>query len=481
MAKSIYLINPKEISPGYFGLEVSGRLNGRPQALIADLTTTTLAAMVPSDWRIALCDERIQRVDRATDADVVGITGKITQRDGMIELADHFRSQGKLVMIGGCYASLNPDDIRPHCDILVVGEVEEFAPEIFDDIARGHWRDEYVGGKVDLSLSPVPRWDLYPRDRAVSGAIQTSRGCPFECEFCDVIQYAGRKQRHKQIDQVLRELDLLYHQGYRDVFLADDNFTVYRRRAKELLSALRDWNRAAKNGRVAFSTQVSIDAGRDSEMLDLAVEAGLDIVFIGIETPNEDSLRETKKRQNLNRSLTDDVRNFVAHGIRVTGGIIVGFDSDGPDIFDMQRKFIETLPVPTLTIGSLVAPAQTPLHARLQAEGRLVGSDRLGALDPFHTNIVPKQMSRQELLEGVQSLCLSVYAPAAFEHHVMKFIAAFPSRAANPRPAPPPTQYQPLVPQYSQNRDGQRHGRAENVPAAYSPLAKLSPPTSYAP
>jgi radical SAM superfamily enzyme YgiQ (UPF0313 family) len=205
-------------------------------------------------------------------------------------------------VIGGSYASLNPDDVRPHCDILVVGEVEEIAPQIFDDIASERWRDEYVGGKVDLSMWPVPRWNLCTRDRAVSGAIQTSRGCPFECEFCDVIQYVGRKQPHKQIDQVLRELDLLYEQGYRDVFLADDNFTVYRKRAKELLSALRDWNRAAKHGRVAFSTHVSIDVGRDGELLDLAVEVGLKIVFIGIETPNEDSLRETKKRRNRNRS-----------------------------------------------------------------------------------------------------------------------------------------------------------------------------------
>ena len=134
-------------------------------------------------------------------------------------------------------------------------------------------------------------------------------------------------------------------------------------------------------------------------------------MFIGIETPNEDSLRETKKRQNLNRNLADDVRKFLAHGIGVTGGIIVGFDSDGPDIFEMQLKFIEELPVPILSIGTLVAPSQTPLNARLRAEGRLIGTDRMVAADPFHTNIVPKQMSRQELLEGVRSLCLTVYAP----------------------------------------------------------------------
>ena len=436
MAKSIYLINPKESFPGYFGLEVSAQVKNGLQTLVADLTTTTLAAMVPPDWHVKLCDERIQAVDADCGADVVGITGKITQRNRMIELAAHCRSRGKLVIIGGSYASLSPDDMRPHCDILMVGEAEEIAPQIFADLASGQWRDKYVGGKVDLSLSPVPRWDLYPKGAAVIGAIQTSRGCPFECEFCDVIQYVGRKQRHKSIDQILRELDRLYAHGYRGVFLADDNFTVFRKRTKALLRALIDWNRAAKDGPVEFSTQVSIDAGRDDALLEIAAEAGLRKVFIGIETPNEDSLRETKKRQNLNRNLTEDVRNFVAHGVAVTGGIIVGFDSDGPDIFEMQRNFIDGLPVPILSVGTLVAPDQTPLKARLRAEGRLIESDLMAAANPFYTNIIPKQMSRQELLDGVRALCLSVYSPAAIERRVMGFIATFQSRTEKPRPAP---------------------------------------------
>ena len=317
----------------------------------------------------------------------------MSQRDRMIELAALYRARGKLVVIGGPYATLNPDDIAPHCDILVKGEIEEIAAQIFADIAAGCWRQEYTGSKVDLSLSLTLRWDLYPNASALSGTIQISHGCPFECEFCDVIQYVGRKQRHKSTRQVIQELERLYSFGYRSIFLADDNFTVYRKRTKELLSALRDWNRAAKEGRVEFSTQVSIDVCRDSELLELAVEAGLNLAFIGIETPNEDSLRETKKRQNLSHHMVDDLRNIVAHGTRVTSGIIVGFDSDGPDIFEMQRKFIEELPIPILTIGSLVAPSQATLNARLEAEGRLIGSDRLGARDPYHTNIVPKQMS----------------------------------------------------------------------------------------
>jgi len=162
-------------------------------------------------------------------------------------------------------------------------------------------------------------WDIYPNDRALSGTLQTSRGCPFECEFCDVIQYLGRRQRHKSVAQVLRELDALYRIGYRFVFLADDNFTAYRTRAKELLVALRDWNAQQERGEVGFTTQVSIDAAKDEELLKLCAEAGLTHVFIGIETPNEDSLRETKKHQNLRINLADQVQRFLDHGIAVTG------------------------------------------------------------------------------------------------------------------------------------------------------------------
>ncbi len=149
----------------------------------------------------------------------------------------------------------------------------------------------------------MPRWDLYPNGQALMGSVQTSRGCPFECEFCDVIQYLGRKQRHKPVGQVLAELDQLYRLGYRSVFLADDNFTVYRARAKELLVALRDWNARQTDGRMRLMSQVSIDAAGDEDMLQMCADAGLTHVFIGIETPNEESLREAKKRQNLKKNL----------------------------------------------------------------------------------------------------------------------------------------------------------------------------------
>jgi radical SAM superfamily enzyme YgiQ (UPF0313 family) len=439
LGKSIYLINPRESVPGYFSLEVMSLLGRGNFVSIADLSTPTVAAMVPSSWTVLICDDRLTSADPDIDADVIGITGKVTQRERMIELAKHYRRRGKLVMLGGPFVSLSPEEVREHCDILVRGEIEEIAPEIFADIDAGKWKPEYQGGKPDLSRSPLPRWDLYPHGRrAFSGVIQTSRGCPFECEFCDVIQYAGRKQRHKPVAQILAELDLLARLGYRSVFLADDNFTVYRKHAKEILTALRDWNRAHPETLVNFATQVSIDAARDEELLELLAAANVRQVFVGIETPNEASLAETHKRQNLHVDLAGEVEKILNHGVSIISGGIVGFDSDGPDIFDIQQRFIERLPVPIVTIGALVAPPATPLYARMEREGRLLGAKDLGAGDFVHTNIIPKRMSQAELMAGIKRLCREIYSPEAFERRLWNVFRSYRSRASDGRPAPAP-------------------------------------------
>jgi radical SAM superfamily enzyme YgiQ (UPF0313 family) len=435
--KSLYLINPAEKSAGIYSVEVlEGWGIGRAVHL-ADLATPTVAAMAPPDWRVAICDERIQPVDFETPAAVVGITGKVSQRDRMIRLAAEFRRRGKLVMIGGPYASLNPEDLRPHADILVRGEIEEIAGRIFADLAAGTWQADYQGTRPDLSTSPVPRWDLYPRGVALLAQVQTSRGCPFECEFCDVIQYLGRRQRWKEPDQVIRELDVLYAQGYRNIFLADDNFTVMRRRTHALLERLAAWNRSRPYGQVSFSTQVSVDLARDPELLAHCVEAGLRIVFVGIETPNEASLAETMKRQNLRVDLAAEVSKIVNAGIMVMCGMIVGFDHDGPDIFEIQEAFIARLPVPVVGLGLLGAPAATPLHARMKKEGRLKAHDRVGAGDLLDTNIVPKLMSEAQLTSGLRWLLNRIYTPAAYARRVERYVAASPP----PRQAPRPPQF----------------------------------------
>lgn len=422
MQPSLYLINPAADFPTYFGGEVYAGWGLSPATFMADLAIPTIAGMVPRDFDVRLCDENISPIEFDISADFVGITGKITQWGRMTAIAREFRRRGKVVLIGGSYASLSPEVVRPHCDIVVRGEAEDISEELFSDLRKGRWKPEYVGNRPDLARSPMPNWELYPNDRALLGTVQTSRGCPFECEFCDVIQYLGRKQRHKPVTQVLRELDEIYRRDYRHIFLADDNFTVYRARAKELLAALRNWNLRQDQVKVRFVTQVSIDAARDAELLKMCAEAGLTHVFIGIETPNEDSLRETKKRQNVGINLLDQVQRFLEHGIAVAGGMIVGFDSDGPDIFERQYEFAMSSPIPIFTVGALVAPAATPLYERMAKSGRLSLDGLEMAAMPWSTNIVPQQMTREHLLRGIQWLCNKLYQPSAFGERILRFI-----------------------------------------------------------
>jgi radical SAM superfamily enzyme YgiQ (UPF0313 family) len=418
----LHLINPRSSLPGYYGAEVFEAWGMAPVVGIADLATTTIAALAPRDWQVTICDEHVQHVDLDIDADFIGLTGKITQAPRMLELAAAYRARGKIVLCGGPYASLSPDVFRGHCDVLVQGELEGIAAELFADLEAGTWRKAYEGGRPELDTSPLPRWDLYPNAQAMVGSVQTSRGCPFDCEFCDVIAYLGRKQRHKPVANVLAELDSLYALGYRNVFLADDNFTVYRRRAKELLEALAVWNRGRTDGAVSFITQVSIDAARDHDLVRMCAEAGLYSVFIGIETPNEASLIECGKRQNAGIDLLDEMQVFLDHGISVTAGMIVGFDHDGPDIFERQYEFAMAAPVPVFTLGALVAPAATPLFARLELAGRLVedGSEVAGA--PWASNIVPERMSQAEMRSGLRWLCNALYHPDRFAERMLAMI-----------------------------------------------------------
>lgn len=427
MHTSLYFINPKNDFPVYYGAEVFGQLGLKPVSYMADLIGPTIAALAPDSIAVTLCDEHSTPIDFESNADFIGITGKSGQVKRMLEVARRFRQLGKRVIIGGPYATLVPEVVRPYCDILVLGELEAIAEPFFSDLQAGTWQTEYRGEKADLSRSPTPRWDLYRNDRALIGTLQTSRGCPFNCEFCDVIQYVGRKQRHKPIPQVVAELDVLYQQGYRQTFLADDNLTVYRRRAKELLTALRDWNHRQTDGTMLFSTQLSIDIARESEILQLCAEAGVIHVFIGTETPNQASIKESNKQPNSGIDLIAQIQRFLDAGIAVNGTMIVGFDADDATIFQQQYAFAMQTPVPLYALTMLVAPESTPLYERMKNANRLktTQSEDLVHLSPWMTNIIPKQLSASQLTDGVRWLGNQLYSPAAFEQRVRHFIASY--------------------------------------------------------
>jgi radical SAM superfamily enzyme YgiQ (UPF0313 family) len=422
--KRVLLVNPLPSLSLYSWPDVAD-ITGRA-GYIMNIALPTLAALSPPEVEVTVIDEAVEPVDLDGQWDLVGITGYLTQMRRMCEIADEFRRRDRLVAIGGPYASLSPDVVRPHADILVRGEAEYLWAQFLEDFLRGHWQTEYASQRiVDLADSPVPAIGTLRPGAYELGVVQTSRGCPFECEFCDVIVYLGRRQRHKTPDRVVEELERLYQVGYRSVFLSDDNFTANRHRAAEIMSAIGDWNRS-KQRPVALYTQLSIDVTRDRDLplLDLCADAGLKQAFVGIETPNADALREVHKRQNLREDLVEDVHRIQRRGIMVQAGMITGFDSDTLESFVASYEFLQAAGIPMVLLAMLNALDGTPLRRRLADSGRLkplLLSD--AALD---TNIIPFQMTSQQLLKGTVWLLNRLYRPRAFLERLSVFAGQLP-------------------------------------------------------
>ena len=422
---SIYMINPAP----------SGTRPEYAEGWVAspDLAIVTVAAMAPPHWSVSVTEEAVSPVDLDSDADFIGLTGKSAQLEGIRRLSAHFRARGKTVLVGGPLASLNPDVVRAHADVLFTGEMEDIGPQLFADLEAGDWKPSYDGGRADITKSPVPRWDLYPVDMSMSGALQTTRGCPFECEFCDVIVYQGRKQRHKELDQIVRELDALYLAGFREVFLSDDNFAVHRKFARSVLETLQNWNVRVETP-MRFYTQTSLDLAREPDLLQACYDAGLRRLFVGIETANEESLRETRKRQNLLQPIRQAAEQIVRHGLTMRSGLIVGFDHDGPDIFESSYEFFQSTPLPELGVNVLQPTVGTPLHARLKREGRLQGDGMWNDFRPDLCGFTPKLMSPQALVDGVRDLAAALYGAEAFERRLLRMVELLPPELdATPR------------------------------------------------
>lgn len=376
----------------------------------------TVAGLVPDGIDVTLCNETTQEVDFAADVDVVGITANVAQAWRGIEIADAFRRRGKTVVMGGAHVSLSPDFFADHCDSLLIGELEEIAETFFADMMRGTLKPRYVSEKADMTHSPIPRWDLYPHDKVISGVVQASRGCPFKCTFCDVIQLVGNTQRHKTTDQFLAEVQNLYDLGFFSIFIADDNFTANRKVARSLLAAIEAWNGADGRDFVTFQTQMSINMTRDVDLLDSCYRAGVLTNFVGLETSSPAALAECDKRSNQNVDLVSQCETSVRHGVRIEPALIVGFDSDDTSIFRHQLDFAMQLPAGSARIGPLIAPIATPLFDSMKQSGRLVNDPMViqGAPPYYITNFQPAQMTRSELYIGLRWLISHFYDPENF-------------------------------------------------------------------
>ena len=383
-----------------------------------NIALPTLAAMAPEDVEVTIHDEASEPINYDQKWDVVGITGYVTQRNRMIAIAEEFRKRGQLVAMGGPFATLSQSTIRPHADVLFLGEAENIWPEFLSDFRKGSWKKEYRSDDaVDLHSSPIPDISKLGEGRYMMGVVQTSRGCPFECEFCDVIVFLGRKQRHKKPERVVEELENLYQAGYRFNFLADDNLTANRKKCAEIMKAVAEWNHS-KPERTSFLTQMSIDVARDQDepLLQLCADAGLATALIGIESPDPEALRDVKKRQNLKRDLVQDIHRIQSHGIMVIAGMICGFDTDTKDCFRRQYDFVQEAGIPVTQLSLLNAPEGTPMERRLINENRLKPWPYNDLL--FETNVIPKRMTYEDLVNGFRWLLNRLYSPEAYLQRV---------------------------------------------------------------
>lgn len=414
----IYLVTPK--NPSSFWTYDSILPTLGVGCIFPNLSMPTVAGLTPAEHEIILCDENVEDIDFDVEADIIGITGYIVHKQRMHEIAGEFRRRGRFVTIGGPYASLCPEEVRDHCDTLFVDEAEETWGVFLEDFRRGEAKPEYrPSEKPDLSSSPMPRFDLVPVDRYHAMTIQFARGCPFTCEFCDIIVVYGRRPRTKTVEQTMAEIRECHRLGAKQVFIVDDNFIGNKNLAKELLREMAAWGES-HGYPLDFNTEVSLNVAQDEELLQLMRAANFTTVFIGIESPRIASLLETKKSQNTRGDLVESVRKVQAHGIQVQAGMIVGFDADDVSIFEEQLRFNQDARIPVTMTGLLQAMPKTPLHARVEREGRLL-QESTG--DQFVlSNIEPVLMDRGELYRGYRDLLRDLYSYRRYRERTLAFL-----------------------------------------------------------
>ncbi len=409
----VLLVWPR-FPPSFWGFE--GVLEILPEeAMTPPLGLITVAALCPPSWTLRLLDHAFDEIqDQDYEwADLVMVSAMHAQRVDALAILKRARELGTRTFIGGPWSSSEPERLRKSADHVMAGEAEEVFADIAMALENGTARAVYkVDDKPDMSRSPIPRFDLLRREKYTSMPVQFSRGCPFQCEFCDIITIYGRKPRLKSSAQLIAELDRLRELGWRnEVFIVDDNFIGNSKHALQLARDLTEWGRIHRQP-FSFYTEASIDLADRPELLTAMVEANFLYVFIGIETPSAEALKGSKKFQNLRKDNLEQVRTIQQSGLWVIAGFIVGFDSDDETIFDRQFEFIEKTAITWAMAGMLQAPPTTPLFDRMRKEGRLneesEGTSNFSA--PNFRTVLPLPI----LMRGLSRLLANLYDPETY-------------------------------------------------------------------
>ena len=401
------------------------------KASMAPLGLLTVAAMLPPEWQLKLVDMNVEKL-RDEDlrwADYVMLGAMIVHKDSVREIVARCAAFKKTVIAGGPLFTTGHEAF-PEIQHFVLGEAEELMPQVVAGLQRGLLKSIYQSShRPDITHTPAPRWDLIKFRHYVTMSVQFSRGCPFDCEFCDIIVMNGRTPRTKTPAQLLAELDGLRQKGWNDmVFIVDDNFIGNKVRTRALLHALIEWRERTRT-KIGFLTEASVNLADDAELCALMVQAGFKKVFVGIETPSVESLAECHKVQNRNRDLVASVQTLQRAGLEVMGGFIVGFDSDQDDIFKRQFEFIQRSGVATAMVGLLTALPQTRLWQRLKTEGRLEAESSGNNTDAA-LNFRPR-LNREFLQSGYRDLVRKLYEPRNYYQRIRTFLKSH--RPGGPR------------------------------------------------
>jgi len=408
----ILLVNP-EFPETYWSFRYALPFEGK-RSVFPPLGLLTVSGLLPHSCERRLVDLNIERLkdSQIEWADMVFITGMLAQKVSLHETVKRCKERGKVIVLGGPYVTSTIEEL-PYADHIFQGEAETTLPQFFADLERGETKRIYKAPeRPPLSLAPVADFGLVNLKKYSCMSVQYSRGCPFSCEFCDIIEIYGRVPRTKSNQQMIAEFDALKQLGWRGpLFIVDDNFIGNKKNVRLLLPALIEWQK--KNG-YPFSllTEASVNLADDDDLLTAMKDAGFRRVFLGIETPVEESLKEAQKSQNRG-NLLESVRRIQSHGMEVMAGFIVGFDNDPDDIFERQIDFIRESAIPMAMVGMLNALPDTQLWKRLEREGRLLGADATGNNTIATVNFIPK-MDVDTLISGYQRIMRTIYKPSEY-------------------------------------------------------------------
>lgn len=422
----VLMVNP-EFPDTYWSFRHALPFEGK-RCVFPPLSLMTVSGLLPRTCERRLIDLNVEslKASQIEWADMIFITGMLAQKKSLHEVVKRCKDRGKLIVLGGPYVTSTIEEL-PYADHIFQGEAETTIPQFFDDLKQGKTKRIYKAPeRPPLALSPVPDFSLINLKKYSCMSVQYSRGCPFSCEFCDIIEIYGRVPRTKSNQQILAEFDELNRLGWRgQLFIVDDNFIGNKKNVRQLMPDLIDWQK--RNG-FPFSllTEASLNLADDDELLASMQEAGFRRVFLGIETPVEESLKEAQKSQNRG-NLLESVRKIQNRGMEVMAGFIVGFDNDPEDIFERQIEFIRESAIPLAMVGMLNALPDTQLWKRLEKEGRLLGDDATGNNTIATLNFVPK-MDVDKLVNGYKRIMKTIYKPSEYYRRALDSLQRMPQQ-----------------------------------------------------